>query len=225
MAGKRSEFVVLIPQKHLRGAKSRLSSVLTTRARQELVLRMLHHTLDVCQQLRDAAKIFVCGPEDVASLIREHQAVLLPGGREGMRRDVTHVACAADVAGHYAMLMVSSDLPMLAVEDLEVVIEAWRECADVVLCPDRRRRGTNVMMLNEPEHFGFAFGDVVGPGSFNMHLAQAQGTGLRVEVIERPGLQLDIDLPEDLARFIAVAPDHPLARFAKARFQEAFRFE
>jgi len=81
------------------------------------------------------------------------------------------------------------------------------------------------MMVNEPEHFPYAFGDVVGTGSHALHLAQAEGTGLRAVVLRRPRLALDLDLPQDLAAFIAEAPDDPIAVRARAGFQEAFRFE
>ena len=225
MSEKRSEYVIVVPQKAVRAAKTRLSSVLSREAKAELTLMMLRRTLEVCRELEDAAGMFVCGPEEVADLAAEYGAEMMPGGTEGLRRDMTLAAEDWRIAGRAAMLIVSSDLPLLTVEELRRVVEAWRECADVVLCPDRRGRGTNVMMVNAPECFPFAFGSVVGPGSFEIHKAQAEGTGLRAEVIRSEALELDIDLPEDLAHFIHLAPDDPIARYAKSRFQEDFRFE
>lgn len=225
MSSKRQEFVVVVPQKHLRGAKSRLSSVLSADARREFILAMLRRTLGICRQLPGKSGFFLCGPEDLAEVAQEFGAALVPAGDAGMRRDIADVACDTRVHGHAALLVVSSDLPLLQLADLEEVVQAWRDCADVVLCPDLRRRGTNVMMVNEPEAFPYCFGDVVGPGSFQLHKAQAQGTGLTVTIIENERLSLDIDLPSDLARFISTAPDHPIAKWAKARFHEAFRFE
>jgi 2-phospho-L-lactate guanylyltransferase len=225
MAAKRSEYVVVVPQKHIKGAKSRLSSVLTSEARRELILSLLRRTLATCSALRDKSGFFLCGPEAFADLAAEFGATLIPGGQGGMRRELLLMAEDWRVFGKAAMLIVSSDMPLLTIEDLEAVVSAWRACADVVICPDRNRRGTNVMMVNDPEHFRYAFGDVVGPGSFQMHLAQAQGTGLSATVVDNPRLALDLDLPQDLAAFIAVAPDDPIARKAKIGFHECFRFE
>lgn len=225
MARKRSEYVVVVPQKHRRGAKSRLSSVLSVEARWELVCGLLRRTLAVCASLAGKSGLFLCGPEEFADLAAEYGAELVPGGDRGMRREMTLMAEDWRVFGRAAMLIVSSDLPLLQAEDLEVVVGAWEESADVVLCPDGRERGTNAMLVNEPEHFPYAFGDVVGTGSHALHLAQAEGTGLKATVVRRPSLALDVDLPQDLAAFIAAAPDDPIALRAKAGFQEAFRFE
>ena len=80
--------------------------------------------------------------------------------------------CAADdqrICGHAAMLFVSSDLPLLTVDDLEAMVDPWRQGADLVLAPDRRERATNAMLVNEPEHFVYAFGEALGSGSFHTH--------------------------------------------------------
>ncbi|MBC7288219.1 MAG: 2-phospho-L-lactate guanylyltransferase [Armatimonadetes bacterium] len=225
MSGKRPEYVIVVPQKALRLAKTRLSSVLSREAKIELTLLMLRHTLAVCAELTDRAGIFLCGPPELEDLARDYGATLMPGGSKGLRHEVALAAEDWRIAGRAAMLVVSSDLPLLTSDDLRGVVQSWRQCADVVLCPDRRMRGTNVIMVNIPEAFPFAFGSVVGPGSYEIHLAQAQGTGLRAEVVESEGLSLDIDLPEDLAYLIHTHPSHPVAEFAKARFHAEFRFE
>ncbi len=38
-----------------------------------------------------------------------------------------------------------------------------------------------------------------GPGSFERHLERAQASGARVEICHLPGLELDLDIPDDLA--------------------------
>ncbi len=225
MTGKRSEFVVLVPQKHVRGAKSRLSSLLSIEARQELIVQLLLRTLAICRDLPGKSGFFLCGPEDFANTAAEYGADFLPGGAGGMRRDLTLASEDWRILGKAAMLVVSTDLPLLTVEDLQQVVNEWKRSADVVICPDRHLRGTNVLMVNEPEHFRYAFGDVAGPGSFALHIAQAKGTGLTVAVVENPRLGLDLDLPQDLAAFIAATPDDPIAQRIRAGFRDAFKFE
>lgn len=222
---KRDEFVVLVMQKALPNAKTRLRSALTREARLAVTVQMLRRVLGVCAELPGKAGLYLCGPPDLDDLARECGAVILPAGTGGMRRDILLAAEDPHIAGQAAVLFVSSDLPLLTRDDLEAVLEAWRRGARIVLGPDRRGRGTNVMLIDKPEHFPYCFGEVVGPGSFTSHYSTAEGLGLAVEVVTRPGIELDIDLPEDLAAFIHQAPDDPIARFAQARLQEGFLFE
>jgi len=120
---------------------------------------------------------------------------------------------------------VSSDLPLLTVDDLRLLVSHWHSGADLVLAPDASERGTNALLVNEPETFPFAFGEVLGAGSFHTHLGHAVGHDLRVAQVRTPGLMLDIDLPSDLADFLAQAPSSALAQYCKARLDDHFRFE
>lgn len=76
------------------------------------------------------------------------------------------------------------------------------ERGTAVLVPDRRRDGTNVILI--PSRCGFRFS--YGAGSFARHLAEARGLGLRTTVVEDAALGWDVDVPEDL-----VGPDWSMA--------------
>ena len=67
---------------------------------------------------------------------------------------------------------------------------------NVVIVPDRRRDGTNVLRLDREalENWTFEYGS----GSFEKHLRQALSRGLRVDIHLDEGLALDVDVPEDL---------------------------
>lgn len=221
----RDSFVTVVPHKSLDRTKTRLRSVLSNEARIELSLRMLRHVLQVCTELQDSEWLFLCAPAELAPLGEQYGATLLEGGEKGMRRDVTVATEDWRIMGRAAMLFVSADLPLLTVDDLVALVEPWREGADIVLAPDHRERGTNAMMVNEPERFAYAFGEVLGPGSFHTHRDQAIGHDLKIIEVRRPGLQLDIDLPDDVMELCRQAPDNPLAQYARGRFQEHFRFE
>lgn len=225
MPAKRDELVVVVVQKALSSAKTRLRAVLSRDARLALTLQMLRHVLQICTSLPDTSGVFLCAPDDLAPVAADYAVKLLPGGFAGLRRDCAAAAESPCILGHAAMLFVSSDLPLLTVDDLAAVVDAWRGCAHVVLGPDRRHRATNVMLVNEPEHFPYSFGEVLGSGSFGAHLSTAVGLNLPCAVVDRPGIALDLDLPEDLAYFVRTAPDSPIARFVAAKMQEAFRFE
>ena len=219
----RTEFRILVPQKALDRAKTRLRSALSREARLELSLTLLRRVLAVCRELPSAGLI-LDGPPDLADLAAEYGAEHFPGGEAGMRKDISEVGEAVGAAGQ-ALLVVSADLPLVNTPDVERVLRAWREGHQVVLVPDRRMRGTNVMVADRPEVFPFAFGGALGCGSLDTHLTQALGTDLCPVVLPLHALALDLDLPADLAVFIREAPDDPLARFLLREAQEDFTFE
>ena len=221
----RSRFTILVPQKALDRSKTRLRAVLDQHDRQVLTMALLRRTLAVCAQVPGSDGLVVDGPTGVAAVAEEFGARLVPGGLAGMRRDVGEAAHSSAVGVGRALLIVSSDLPLVNVPDLERVIAAWREGHEVVLVPDRRRRGTNVMMVDRPETFPYAFGGALDQGSLETHLTQAQGTGLAATVLDLPALALDLDLPADLAVFVWEAPEDPLAKFCLEHMQESFVFE
>ena len=221
----RDGFVILVPHKSLDRTKTRLRSVFSNEVRIGFSLQMLRHVLHVCRELEESEWLFLCAPAELAPLAEEYGATLLEGGEKGMRRDVAVSTEDWRIMGRAAMLFVSADLPLLTVDVLGALVEPWRRGADVVLAPDRRERGTNAMMVNEPERFSYAFGEVLGPGSFHTHRDQAIGHEMKIAEVRRPGLQLDIDLPDDVMELCRQAPGNALAQYARARFQEHFRFE
>ncbi|HEY3397904.1 MAG TPA: 2-phospho-L-lactate guanylyltransferase [Armatimonadota bacterium] len=218
---QRTQYRVLIPQKDLAGAKTRLRAVLSAADRHYLTLALLRRTLEVCAQLPASGGLLVSGPSELAELVASVGATLLPGGRAGMRRDITEAARVA-ASGDHALLIVSGDMPLVNLPDLERVLAEWRAGREVVLVPDHRRRGTNVMLVDRPEAFPYAFGGALLGGSFEAHFNTAEGLDLSVAVVESPALALDLDLPADLARFLLQAPDDPLAQFCRERAREKF---
>ena len=71
----------------------------------------------------------------------------------------------------------------------------------LVIVPDRRRDGSNVLCVPTACGFRFAY----GPGSFQRHVAEADRLGLAVTVVDDDALAADMDHPEDL--LVLPAPD------------------
>ncbi len=88
---------------------------------------------------------------------------------------------------------------------------------NVVIVPDRRRDGTNVLRLDREalENWRFEYGS----GSFDRHLRQALSRELRVDIHLDDGLALDVDVPEDLAhpRVRTFLSEHSLASHQSMR--------
>jgi len=67
----------------------------------------------------------------------------------------------------------------------------------IVLVPDRRRDGTNVMAFPMTSVIPAAY----GAGSFRRHLAEAEVArtdGIQIEVRDDPDLSIDVDTRDDL---------------------------
>jgi 2-phospho-L-lactate guanylyltransferase (CobY/MobA/RfbA family) len=65
----------------------------------------------------------------------------------------------------------------------------------VAINPDRHKKGTNALLVSPTGLIKYAFGE----DSFQVHCQRAQAAGARLEILDHPGLALDLDLPEDLA--------------------------
>ncbi len=70
-------------------------------------------------------------------------------------------------------------------------------CLDdgVAVAPDRGGSGTNALWRAPADLIGVAFGS----GSMVAHATLAWDAGVGAQVVERPGLALDVDTPDGLA--------------------------
>jgi 2-phospho-L-lactate guanylyltransferase len=91
-------------------------------------------------------------------------------------------------------LIVPADLPLLTTEDVHAMLDRAKDPPVVVVAPDRRRQGTNALLVCPVGLIQYDF----GPGSFQRHCERARQAGARLEISELPSLALDVDMPEDL---------------------------
>jgi 2-phospho-L-lactate guanylyltransferase len=91
-----------------------------------------------------------------------------------------------------SVLILPIDLPRATRDALEPLLKVKN---DVVIVPDRKQSGTNVLLLRRPviEKFRFAFGE----GSFAKHCAVAEALGNDPEIVNDDRLAFDIDNPDD----------------------------
>jgi 2-phospho-L-lactate guanylyltransferase len=186
----------IVPVKPLRRGKSRLAEVLTEDERADLNRRLLAHTLDTLKSIQEIEHVLVISRDPAAlALSRDH------GARTVQENGTPHLnvalARATVVAKNYAtrgVLIVPADLPMLTPEDVRLMLEKVKDPPVVVVAPDRRRQGTNALLVCPAGLIEYDF----GPGSFQRHCKRAREAGARLEVLELPSLALDMDLPEDL---------------------------
>lgn len=186
----------IVPVKPLRRGKSRLAEVLTEDERADLNRRLLAHTLDTLKSIQEIEHVLVVSRDPAAlALSRDH------GARTVQENGAPHLnvalARATVVAKNYAtrgVLIVPADLPLLTPEDVGFMLDKVKNPPVVVVAPDRRRQGTNALLVCPAGLIEYDF----GPGSFQRHCKRAREAGARLEILELPSLALDMDLPEDL---------------------------
>jgi 2-phospho-L-lactate guanylyltransferase (CobY/MobA/RfbA family) len=98
-------------------------------------------------------------------------------------------------------MIVPIDLPLASISSLSALVNLKE---DVVIAPDRKQSGRNVLLLREAAFDKFEFS--YGVDSYAAHVACARRNGLSVGILESESLAFDIDEPEnDLAWVMEVA--------------------
>lgn len=188
---------VLVPVKAFADAKVRLAPALDPARRAELARTM---ATGVVRAAGDLGVWVVCDDDEVADWATGVGATVLWMPRRGLNLAVTEGVAALAAAGIGRVIVCHADLP--AATRLDHLVPADAAAPTMVVVPDRRRDGTNVVSL--PTACGFRFS--YGAGSFERHLAEADRRGLHVEVVDDPGLAWDVDVPEDLLPLSTPSP-------------------
>lgn len=174
------------------GRKSRLAPLLDEAERSALCEAMAGHVLDRLAACPAIADIRLLSPDPPR---RPGVGWLKDLGR-GLNGELDAARRALPASG---LLVVHADLPLLERADIEAMLSAAKG-AGIALAPDRHGLGTNAVALAPGAAMSFGFGG----SSFARHHARAPGAA----IVERCGLQWDVDTPEDL---MAVGPVLPLS--------------
>ncbi|HUF39112.1 MAG TPA: 2-phospho-L-lactate guanylyltransferase [Anaerolineales bacterium] len=186
----------IVPIKPLRKGKSRLSPVLSEDERAELSRRMLVATVETLKKVRDINHVLVVSrdPEALAAARGAGARTLLENGNPEINGALTRAALVAGAYKARGVLVMPADLPLLDPDDVREFVARGRETPCVVIAPDRKREGTNALLLAPPDVIPFDY----GPGSFRRHQESARIAGVPLKVFEAESISLDLDLPEDL---------------------------
>ena len=187
----------IVPVKPLRRGKSRLAKTLTVDERTELNRQLLKHTLATLQKLTEIEQTLVVSRDPQAlSVAREHGArTVREDGAPHLNTALERATVVAKVYATRGVLILPADLPLISQDDIRKLIEATNEHEPVVvIVPDRRKEGTNALLISPAGLIEYDF----GPNSFERHCERARKAGARLEICELPSIELDLDLPEDL---------------------------
>ncbi|HWK79109.1 MAG TPA: 2-phospho-L-lactate guanylyltransferase [Thermomicrobiales bacterium] len=221
----------VIPLRDGRHGKSRLAPGFDEGRRAAMIATMGRHVADVALASPSVGGVLVV-TRDVAyveglladrdvTVIAQPETVLGLNGALSLGR-----TWAMADPGSNGMLVLHADLPLLAVEDIEEIVDQAASPGDLVIAADRHHVGTNALLMrwerSDPatmrraDAFRFRFGE----DSFRAHLAEAANAGFTPAIVLQPGTELDLDtlgdwnlLPAYLRRSLDLAPP-PLDRRA-----------
>ncbi len=187
----------IIPVKPLRRGKSRLAKVIPADKRADLNQYLLEHTIKVLNTIDEIEHILVISRDKEAlALARELDArTVQEHGSPNLNTALSRAVEVAKSYGTCGILIVPADLPRLAAEDIKAILAHRNDPPVVVIAPDRKKKGTNALLICPPGLIDFKY----GKGSFDKHSQQALDAGARLEICNLPSLELDLDEPEDFA--------------------------
>jgi 2-phospho-L-lactate guanylyltransferase len=188
---------VIVLIKDFDSAKQRLQPALGPNERRELARR--NAQLAVRAASAGDHVLVVAGSEEVAMLAEGWGAEAL----EEPRQEGQNVAAARGIAraverGADAVLLLSSDLPLVTVAAVREVLEsaARLDAPVAVAVPAVGRGGTNALYIRPPHAITLNF----GADSLAKFRQEAQSRGVEFAVHHSDAMALDLDEPGDLAR-------------------------
>lgn len=187
--------VVLI--KDFDSAKQRLQPALGPKERRALAQR--NAQLAVQAAAAGDRVLVVAGDAEVADLAKTWGAeVLLEPGQEGQNVAASRGIARAVEGGADAVLLLSSDLPLVTIDSVREVLEAGSRIEAPVAVAVRAvgRGGTNALYLRPPGAISLHFGS----DSLAKFRHEAEQGGVTFVVHDSDAMALDLDEPGDLAR-------------------------
>jgi len=187
--------VVLI--KDFDTAKQRLQPAMGAKSRRALARRNARRAVEAAAA--GDRVLVVAGGAEVAEMAAARGAeVLVEPREEGQNVAARRGINRAVVKGAEAVLILSSDLPLVTVDSVrELLHSAGRHASPVVVAaPAIGRGGTNALYIRPPDAIGLHFGD----DSLTKFRDDAESRGVRFVIHHSDAMALDLDEPSDLAR-------------------------
>ena len=185
----------IVPVKPLRRGKSRLSEILSEEERSQLNQKLFKNTIKVLNQVDAISDILVVSRDsDVLTEAREMDVrTVTENGTPELNNALRRASLFSKAFSTEGVLIVPADLPLLTPEDVSGFLADRVQPPMAVIAPDRRRQGTNMLLIDPADLLTFSFGQ----DSFNKHCELARSKGAQVIVHENAHIALDLDIPED----------------------------
>ncbi len=204
----------IIPVKPLRDSKSRLSAILSAAERATLTSQLLARTLDVLQDTTAVSRTLVVSRDPAAlKIARRHGASTFgEADKQEMNMALTRASHIAAAQKADCVLVLPADLPFVTVDDIEMMVAAaapkiangnsgyYYARRVMAICSDQNDEGTNALLVCPPTGFAYQY----GPGSFRLHLAEAERLGMQRQIVHAPGIKFDLDTEVDWRDYLAL---------------------
>jgi 2-phospho-L-lactate guanylyltransferase len=185
----------IIPVKPFQEGKSRLKGILSDSERSHLNEFCLVKTLNLLKSIRSIDRILVISRDENALLIAKmnEAEVLYETGKGGLNKALYQATNMLDKAVDRAII-IPTDLPLMTEQDIEEILALGKNPAVVVVVPDRRKNGTNVLLVNPAGCIRYRYGEK----SSQKHMEEAQKRGIKVIQKYQENLSVDLDELNDL---------------------------
>jgi len=185
----------IVPVKPLRRGKSRLSTILSEEERNQLNHHLFTHTIEVLKEVDEISDILVVSRDSrVLTHAREMGVrTVTENGTPELNNALLRASLFSMAFSTEGVLIVPADLPKLTPEDVVHFLAERTKPPMIVITPDRRQQGTNMLLIDPPDLLTFSFGEE----SYTQHCNLAKSRGAQVNVHENENIALDLDVPED----------------------------
>lgn len=186
----------VIPIKPLSRGKSRLAGLMTSEEREFLNQKLLIRTIRCLENIPLINEIAVISHDPTALHISRDLGVRTI--QESRKTDINNALRKATKAirtfDASKILVIPADLPMIIPEDIKEFLSLSIGEDEIIISPDRRMCGTNMLFINPIGILDYDF----GLWSFKKHIEQAERKKIRVGIYNNERIAFDLDLPEDL---------------------------
>jgi 2-phospho-L-lactate guanylyltransferase len=207
-----SSFWIIVPVKDTRHSKQRLMASLDAYQRRSLALAMLEDVLSAVAPVHALARcaVVTIDPDATAMAGRYGMRTLTDGARDGHTGSVMAAARRLGQEGASGFLTVPGDIPNISTAEVKALLHAHRAAPAFTIAPSHDELGSNAVACSPVDAVPLRFGS----DSYFPHLAAARRLGIEPTVLRLPGIAMDIDTPEDLARFMRLEPRVPTRALA-----------
>ncbi|MFQ5661125.1 MAG: 2-phospho-L-lactate guanylyltransferase [Gammaproteobacteria bacterium] len=185
---------VILPVKHLQRAKQRLASILTRDQRAHLSYLMLSDILDVLSSSDAVEGITVISSDPSVKELAAHYRAqfLLLDADSGYSTDAMLAISSVCRMSVDKIAIIPADVPQLVPADLHSLNQNHED--GLTLCPAVMDGGTNAVVFSPPLRVPLMF----GPDSSIKYQREAGKLGVPARTEHLPGLERDMDRPDDL---------------------------